>query len=129
MAKSLKPEDLGGAIAEELTIYHQDTTATLNELSRQATKDLVSKTRATAPVGARGSFRKNIASKRVKQTRNGDTYAWYVKPPDHRLAHLLAHGHATRDGGRTRADPFLQNACDVVLPEYEKNVEEAIKNG
>ena len=52
---------------------------------------------------------------------------WYVKAPDHRLTHLLVRGHATKDGGRTKADPFLENALDVVLPEYEQNAREAVK--
>ena len=45
----------------------------------------------------------------------------------HRLTHLLVHGHATRNGGRTKANPFLKNALDAVLPEYERAVEEAVK--
>lgn len=129
MAKATKPEALGEAIAEELTLYHKDCTERVNELSAKAAKDLVELTRATAPVGARGSYKKNIASKRTQQSSNGDTYAWYVKPPDHRLTHLLANGHATKNGGRTKANPFLQNACDEVLPAYEAAVERTIKDG
>lgn len=129
MAKGITPEQLGDAIAQELTIYHQNVTEKINNLSKTAAKDLVKKTKATAPVGARGSFRWNITSRRSKKTRGGDTYEWGVKAPDHRLTHLLVHGHETRDGGRTRGDPFLQNALDEVLPAYEEKVEEAIRNG
>ena len=127
MAKSVKLEDLGGAIAEELTIYHRDATERVNLASAAAVKDLVQKTKATAPKGERGSFRKNISSKVLKTSNRGDTYVWYVKPPDHRLTHLLVHGHAKKDGGRTKANPFLSNALATVLPEYEKAVEEALK--
>lgn len=129
MAERIKPTDLAAAVQQELTLYHQDVIEKVNDLSATAVKDLVKKTKATAPVGARGSFRKSIASRVSKKNRNGDTYAWYVKAPDHRLTHLLVHGHATRDGGRTKGDPFLQNALDAVLPDYEKAVEEAVKNG
>jgi hypothetical protein len=38
------------------------------------------------------------------------------------------HGHATKNGGRTRADPFLHNALGHVLPEYERAIEEAVQN-
>lgn len=129
MAKAIKPEQLGAAIGEELTVYHRDLTAKINKLSAKAAKDLVKKTRLTAPVGARGSFSKNITSRLSKKNRNGDTYAWCVNAPDYRLTHLLVHGHATRDGGRTRGNPFLTNAMAEVLPDYEENVREAIKNG
>lgn len=129
MAKSIKPQDLAAAIAEELTVYHENVTEKVNNLSKTAAKDLVKKTKVTAPVGARGSFRSNITYRRSKKRQNGDTYEWGVKAPDGRLTHLLVKGHETKDGGRTRGDPFLQNALDEVLPDYEKNVEEAIRNG
>lgn len=129
MAKTVKLEALGAAISEELTIYHEDITKQVDKLSEKAAKDLVTKTKATAPVGARGSYRRNIASKQVDKSRTGSTYAWYVKPPDYRLTHLLVHGHAKKNGGRTRADPFLANAVNQVLPDYQKAVEEVLKNG
>lgn len=129
MAKNIKPTDLADAIQQELTVYHQDVIEAVNKLSEKAAKDLAKKTRATAPVGARGSFRKNITSRVSKKDRNGNTYAWFVKGTDSRLTHLLVQGHATRDGGRTKGDPFLENALEEVLPDYEKAVEEAVKNG
>lgn len=127
MAKSIKPADLGAAISQELTVYHQSVVGLLDAAGAAAVKKLVKLTRSTAPAGARKQFRRSIASKVLKKDKNGSTYVWYVKPPDHRLTHLLVHGHVTRNGGRTKASPFLQNALDVVLPEYENAVKEAVK--
>lgn len=127
MAKSIKPENLGAALEKELTVYHQNVVERIEIVGAEAAKKLVKLTRATAPEGARKQFRRSIASKVLKKGLNGSTYVWYVKPPDHRLTHLLVHGHATRDGGRTKASPFLQNALEIVLPEYEKAVKEAVK--
>lgn len=131
MAKrtSIKVTGLGDAITQELTLYHQDVTDRVDRISEASVKQLAQLTRATAPVGARGSFRKNISSKCLVKRKTGSTYVWYVKAPDHRLTHLLAHGHATKDGGRTKADPFLKNAVDQVLPEYEAAIERTLKNG
>ncbi len=129
MAKSVKPEDLSAALEQELTVYHESITERIKALSKEAVSKLVKLTRSTAPVGRRGSYKRNIASKEAVKSRNGNTYVWYVKAPDYRLTHLLVHGHATRSGGRTKADPFLANAVDQVLPEYEKAVEEAITSG
>lgn len=131
MAKksTIKVADLGAAISQELTLYHQEVNEKIDAASEEAVKALVKKTKATAPVGKRNSYRKKIAGKQLKKTANGSTYVWYVKAPDHRLTHLLVHGHATKDGGRTKGNPFLKNALDQVLPDYEKKVEEAIKNG
>lgn len=127
MAKrTIKPGDLGAAIAKELTLYSDTVIGAVNARSEEAVTALVKKTKATAPKRT-GSYRKNIASKLLKQSRGGNTYVWYVKPPDHRLTHLLVHPHETPNGGRTTPDPFLQNALDEVIPEYEKSIEEAIK--
>ena len=124
-------EGLGEAISKELTIYSEQVTEAVDAAAAKAVKELVEKTKATAPAGKRKAknFKRSIASKQVRKTTTESVYAWYVKPPNHRLTHLLVHGHATKDGGRTKADPFLQNALDAVLPQYEKDVEEAIKNG
>lgn len=128
MAKTIKIEDLGDAIAQELTLYSEGVQERVNAAGREAMADLVKRTKATAPVGARGSFRKHITSSEKHEKRGAVTHVWHVKAPDHRLTHLLVHGHATRNGGRTKADPFLENALTAVLPAYEQAVEEAVKN-
>jgi hypothetical protein len=127
MAKGIKPADLSAAIEEQLTVYHEGIIQRMNAASEAAVKKLVKLTKATAPVGYRGKFKRSITSGVKNATKRGNTYAWYVKPPEHRLVHLLVRSHATKDGGRTKADPFLKNAVDIVLPDYEKSVEEAIK--
>lgn len=128
MAKTIKSGDLGQAIEQELTVYHKNVTTRINKLSAEAAKTLVKKTKATAPKKT-GSFRKNIASKVLQKGTGGDKYVWYVKAPDHRLTHLLVHGHAKQNGGRVKGDPFLENALNEILPEYENAVEETVKNG
>lgn len=130
MAKAIKPENLGAAIADELTTYHDGVVERVNAAGADAVKKLVKLTKATAPKRT-GSFKKNITSKEfVAHTGTGmKTYVWGVKPPDHRLTHLLVHGHAKAEGGRVPGDPFLQNALDATLPEYEEAVKEAVKNG
>lgn len=127
MSKRVSSKDLGAAIEHELTIYGQNMAKAVNEEGRKAMKKLVQFTTDMAPIGNRASFRRNIAMKETQGPHGMKVYTWYVKPPDHRLTHLLVHGHATKDGGRTKADPFLRLALDRVLPEYEAAIEEAIK--
>ena len=128
MSRRVSLEDLGAAITDELTTYHKEVTDRVNEVTGTTIKELVKKTKATAPKGIRGSFKKNIASKVEDAGHGMKRGIWYVKAPDHRLTHLLVHGHATKDGGRTAGDPFLANALDQVLPDYEKEIEEAVRN-
>lgn len=126
MSKAVKPEDLGKAIQAELKLYSERVVQRANEAGRTSANKLKKLTKATAPV-ASGSFRKNIAVKEVDAGHGMKKYIWHVKAPDHRLTHLLVHGHATRNGGRTKTDPFLTNALNTVLPEFEKAMEEATK--
>jgi hypothetical protein len=120
--------DLSDALQEQLSLYHDDVIEKVNAAGEQAAKDLVQRTKATAPKRT-GTFKTNIAWKAVDDGHGGKRYVWHVKAPDHRIAHLVVHGHATRTGGRARGNPFLANALDSVLPEYERAVEEAIRNG
>lgn len=126
MAKTIKPGDLGKAISQELTVYHEDVTKRINTLGAEAIKRLVEKTKATAPK-LTGRFRKNITSTSIKDGNGGERHVWHVKAPDHRLTHLLVRGYAKPNGGRVAGDPFLQNALNEVLPAYEEAVEEAVK--
>lgn len=127
MSKAIKPSALASAIQKELTIYSEDVTSKVNAAGDAAAKKLKKLTKASAPV-ASGSFKRNIAIKEETNPATGmKQFIWHVKTPDARLTHLLVHGHATKNGGRTKPDPFLKNALDQVLPEYEKAVEEALK--
>ena len=128
--------ELGAAMEHALELYANDVQEGIIRVTEGSMRNLVKKTKATAPTGRRnGQFKKNITAdyqelRRVKKLRGRTIRAtWYVKAPDYRLTHLLVYGHATKDGGRTRANPFLQNALDSVLPEYEKEIEEVLKNG
>ena len=130
MAKSstVKLQGLGDAITKDLTVYRKEVQERINKAGRKAIKEVERKTRDTAPFNAKAyhqHYADLIATKSEKSRTGDEKHTWYVKPPGHRLTHLLVHGHETRDGGRTRADPFLQNALDAVLPDYEKEVEEA----
>lgn len=128
MSRNINPNDLGAAISRELTTYHKNVTDRVNESGRAAIKKLVKLTKAKAPVGERGSFKKSITSTEVDAGHGLKSFLWHVKGPDARLTHLLVRGHATKDGGRTKGDQFLADALDQVLPEYEKDIEEAVAN-
>lgn len=129
MAKTTKPADIGRVIEQELATYHKDVIERVNMAGEKAVKALVKKTKATAPKRS-GDFRKSITYTTETNSSTGDKrFTWGAKTPHSRLTHLLVHGHAKVNGGRVKGDPFLQNALAEVLPDYEKEVEEAVKNG
>lgn len=127
-SRPIKGIDLSEAITSELEQYGADLQCGVTAAARTAGRQLVRLTKATAPVGAREKYKRAITMTE-ESTQVSCRVIWHVKPPEHRLTHLLVHGHATKDGGRTNGNPFLQNALDQVLPKYEKDVIKVIQNG
>ena len=126
MSRTIRPQDLGAAIAEQLTIYHADKLEKVNAAGEKAAKKLVKLTKASAPKKS-GDFAKSLTYTAEKKTGGDIAYTWGAKAPHHRLTHLLVNGHPTVNGKRVKGDPFLENALDIVLPEYENDVKEALE--
>ena len=126
---SITPDKLAKALGEQMTFYHDDILERLREVTRETTVELVRKTRKTAPKRT-GDFSKSIAGDFRGLARGLSTVeaVWYVKAPHYRLTHLLVNGHQKADGNRVEGNPFLANALDELLPQFEQAVEEAIKN-
>lgn len=126
-------ERLGAELEKELALYSNEIREEIGSITKQYAKELVKKTKATAPVGNRDSnkYRDSIKSKKLSESPNGVTYAWYVdsKNSNYRLTHLLVHGHAKKGGGRTRGNDFLEKAVAEIEKDYVKAIEEVIKNG
>lgn len=130
MSKSIGIENLGDAIAEELSIYNRSVIDGVKDEAKRYMKQLVKDTKATAPVGHRQEhYRDSIKSKKTMETDRAVEYTWYVAGSDYRLSHLLEDGHALRDGGRTEGTHFIEKATDPIIEEYLKAVEDIIENG
>lgn len=128
MAKGIriKGSEIRIALGRTLNDYRESTINGANKAAEAAARKLVSITQTNAPART-GKYRRGIACKELERRPFGNIWVWYVKPPDHRLTHLLVHGHAKRGGGRTRANPFLDNAVDQVQPEFEAAIEKAAR--
>lgn len=130
MSKSIGVDELGDAIAKELSLYGRNVIDGVKKEAKSSMSRLVKDTKATAPVGHRQKhYRDSIKSKKVSENDRSVSYLWYVAGSDYRLSHLLEKGHALRDGGRVEGTHFIQKASDPILEEYIRAVEEVIKNG
>ena len=126
IVKIIKPFDLDKALRGELTLYREEVIRRVNAVGKAAIKKLVKRTKDGAPVDS-GDFKNSLTSKETVARNGMKSFTLYAKAPHHRIFHLLVHGHEKTNGGRIPSDPFLNNALEEVLPEYEKNVEEAVK--
>lgn len=122
-------------ISEELTYYQRSVIDTaMTEETKKSMKDLVEKTKATAPVGKRTKhYKDNISSKVLHKSDLGFGVRyrelWFVKGSDYRLSHLLNDGHAKKNGGRVEGTKFITKARDEVETAYLENLKKAIENG
>lgn len=124
-------DNLSNEIEKELSLYSSEITEGIKGVTKVHAKKLLDKTKKTAPIGKRRSkkFKTSIKCEVQNETANSVSYLWYVGGKNYRLTHLIANGHAKRGGGRTKSNDFLKNAVNEVESEFEKAVEEVIKNG
>ena len=120
-------DDLADAINERMTVYQSDTARKVLKVTKNTMKRFVKITKQTAPRRT-GKFAKAIRSTVEDNGITGSKGIWYVGGKEYRLTHLLVNGHQLRQGGRTKGDPFLENALEEIADEYIKGIEEAVKN-
>lgn len=123
-------DGLSDAISQELTVYAKHVTNGIKSETKKSMKQLVDKTKATAPVGKRYKhYKDSIASRKESENDRSVKYLWYVKGSDYRLSHLLNNGHALRNGGRVNGTKFISKAHDEVVAKYQENIKKVIENG
>lgn len=131
----INPNELVETIDKVLNDYNKNiVNKAVKTETKKAMKQLVKLTKDTAPVGKRQKhYKDNITSKKhmEKERFAGLSYSeiWYVKGSDYRLTHLLEHGHMLRNGKRSKAFKFAENAYNEVEKNYIKSLTEAIENG
>lgn len=122
-------DGLADAIAEELEGYRTELQKGINEASKEAAKEIAKKAKATAPKD-RPKYARSITYEKSDNIVSGaETYKVGAKGKQGRLTHLLANGHAARDGGRVPGNPFLDNAVNSVVPDYISEIEKLIEGG
>lgn len=130
MSKKITTEKISDSIMDELLFYGNSIVLGMNDKARKAVNDLVKRTKDTAPVGKRSKhYKDSITSKKIPADRLTVTYVWYVKSPEYRLSHLLNNGHVTRNGGYVKGTGFIAKAEKEAIEQFEKGIEEVIKNG
>lgn len=73
--------------------------------------------------GRTGKYRKGFYNKGERGWRK---FTFTLANKRYRLTHLLEHGHATRDGGRTKAHPHWKPTQEAIKKKYVAEVKKRL---
>ena len=122
----LNPDSLTAEIVANLQKYNADITEGIRQIGEEVATELQTDLQTNSPKQtgeyAKGwKIQKNYEYRKVKFVVHNSKKPW--------LTHLLENGHAIRNGsGRVRAFPHIAPAEQRAVKEFEKKVEELLKN-
>jgi len=121
-------DQLAAEIAKGLAEYSQDVVEKVNVSSDKVGKAAVKRLKETSPKRY-GKYAKSWTMKTEPEVGQPHKRIVHVKAPHYRLTHLLEHGHAKVGGGRVEGIPHIRPAEEMVIEQFIREVEEAIKRG
>ena len=127
MAKKVSIEGLADAVMKELDEYSKVIDTDMRKAVTKAGQTVRKNIMAGAPK-RHGDYSKSWATKKTKQTSRSLEVTVYSRNR-YQLAHLLEHGHAKRNGGRTRAQVHIAPAEEAGIRQLEEDIVRSIKHG
>ena len=128
MSNSIKIENLQKEVMNYLEDYVEDIEEGVIEVTDKLSKEAVKEVRQASP--RRQGTRKNPYWKgwtRKKDTKSKRRYVMKIhNKTNYQLTHLLENGHATRNGGRTKAQPHIRPVEEKYNKLYEKEIKAVI---
>ncbi len=118
---------LSPKMQELLNQYAGKITQKVKTLAKETVVELAKNTKTSSPVKT-GDYKRHISYEKTKETSTNTVYTWYVKDPEYRLTHLLANGHAKRNGGRVESKFPLAEEVIEAENKFVNGIEEIIKN-
>ena len=125
--KKVSIDGLADAVAQELANYSELTTETVKKAVMNAGNTVRNGIKNGAPVKT-GKYAKSWTARKTRETSTALEVTVY-SPSRYMLAHLLEHGHAKRNGGRTRAFPHIAPAEEAGVEQLEREIERGLRNG
>lgn len=124
---TIKVDDLDAEIKRQLGAYSDEVKEELNNVIDEVTKEACNEVKSHITFNDK-NYSKNLSTKTISKTTNGKVNVVYVKAPYYRLTHLLEYGHATRNGGRTKAFPHWKYGEELIEQDLPKKVEEVLSD-
>jgi HK97 gp10 family phage protein len=127
MAKKVKIDGLADAVMKELDEYSKVIDEDMRKAVSKAGQTVRKEISANAPK-RHGDYAKSWSTKKTRQTSRSLEVTVYSRNR-YQLAHLLEHGHAKRNGGRTRAQVHIAPAEQNGIRQLEEDIKRSIRNG
>ena len=112
----MRAHELGDEVRRQLQLYDDDVRGGIEEATSKIAKEGRKKIKSIGGYKDRsGEYRKGFYL-RDHSTRRRPAYTLANKK--YQLTHLLEHGHATKDGGRTGASPHWDPVAEYMAKAY-----------
>ena len=124
-------EQFSLAVMEAMKEFQQsvdyDLVYVTQKVAHQAAKNVQANITESG-VGGTGQYKKSIKARKIKDSPLSKKSVVYAGKPHYRLTHLLEHGHAKLNGGRTRAFAHWEPAEQKAIDDFIKELREAIES-
>ena len=118
--RKVEIDQLANAVMEGLNEYADLATEKMKLAVENAGKRVKKEIAATAP--GSGKYARSWRAKKTKESST-DLEVTVYSPSRYRIAHLLEHGHAKRDGGRVAARPHIAPAEETAITQMELEIQ------
>ena len=120
-------DQLADAVNDALEEYSKLADETMRKAVTDAGKTVRNSIKEGAPVKS-GKYAKSWSVKNTKMNAHALEVTVYSRNR-YQLAHLLEHGHAKRNGGRTRAQIHIAPAEEKGIEQLEADIIRGLSNG
>lgn len=126
MNKTVKIDDMVDEIMKGLEEYASLAGDTLKDAVKKAGDTAKKEVKENAPKRT-GAYKKSWTVKKIKETSNSLELVVHSKSK-YQLTHLLENGHATRNGGRTKAMPHIKPAEEKAVKQLQEDIVKGLNN-
>ncbi len=121
-------DNLAELISAELENYSEEVTEKVKKAVDTVAEEINEEIKSKIPFNEpTGDYVKAFRIKKSYEDKFNKRNTWYVANGQHRLTHLLEHGHAKKNGGRVKAYPHIKFGQELAVRRIQELVEEAVQ--